>query len=245
MGLDSIVQIHAGTAVLDTTSSVIFALASPPDHPRMRQARQWVEKIVAAAPNNCTAIEFGRNLSLLSELERAMMKVQGGTIPPAVLDATFGELRGHSLVILAQPTTQASGIQSFAGARNVSMSITDGDLTSLAVNPVTDERTALTMIAWFLRVGKFLRVYLIATAAGGSLKAFATRLAELTHCFVSWSDTPIEFTIATNGDVTAHIGPATAVVQGKTHVKQDPVPLRSAPNAFLPGHDAIVGWMKP
>jgi hypothetical protein len=238
-------EIRAGVAPIDTTSSVIFALASPLDHPRMRQARQWVDKIIAAAPDHCVAIEFGRNLSLLSELQRAMMKVHGGTMPPAVQAATFGELRGHSLVIFAQPTATPSGIYSFAGAKGASMSITDSDLSSLGLNTVTDERTALTLIAWFLRAGKFLRVYLIATTTGGSLAAFATRLAKLTQCLVSWSDTPIEFTIAANGDVVAHIGPAGAVVQGKTHVKQDPVALQSAPNTFLPGAESMVGWTVP
>lgn len=231
---------YAALAPTDQTASVIFALATPTDSLVMRQARQWVDAMVAAAPDTCVAFEFGRNLSLVDQLEQAMIKVHKATMPTATQDGHFGGVRGHVLVIIAPPVASpGSGLRSFAGAKQVELSITEAQVAAIpdaTLTRLTDDADALALWAALLRHGKFLSVCLVATATGGALDGFARTLSKKTMCLVYGNNTPIEFATDGKGVVTgARVGPAGAVVKGKTYVAHAEVPLEAKADGFLPG----------
>ncbi|MBK9036706.1 MAG: peptidoglycan-binding protein [Myxococcales bacterium] len=232
------IQTYAALAPTDHTASVIFALATPTDTPVMRQARQWVDALVAAAPDSSVAFEFGRNLSFVDQLEQAMIKVHKATMPVAVQDATFGGVRGHVLVIIAPPIVgPGSGIRAFTGAKGVELTITAAQVTA-AAGPTKLEHDADALALWIalLTAGKFLSVCLVPTAAGSPLDEFAKALSKRTQCLVYGSNTPLEFTTDAAGAVTgARVGAATSVATGKTYVAHDAVTLAAKADTFLPG----------
>lgn len=226
----------------DGTSSVIFALGTPITSVTARAARRWVDAMVAAAPTGCRAFELGRNNSFERALGEAVGAVHGATLANDVLDTRFGGLRGHTLVIVAEPAP-GGGFLSFAGAKTVAIA---NDVTHLDAMKKHDviythhpdaEVRSLEHVLNALWLGKFRTVCLVPTAAGPALDTFAEKLAALSGCVVHYNHQPVQFTV-TGSDVVARVMASGAPVKGRAFVKDQQVDLVSAANCFLPGAEA-------